>query len=384
MDKYIKEAKTIVKKSIGSGNKTSPTLASLSSSSSSSSDEQVTATVVKEKKSIKKMIKDIKTTIDEDAKTNKSQRLNESVSRKKLKSVSKRKTPFKPGFYVKLAKGFYCFFKGTIITFKNDQVRKSFLSALKFLLFSILAAYLLVYFSTFPIKIILFVISKFGFDFPQINDILDPRELFKNIAMFVPLVLIGILRYIVPSFNEDMFFFVMIDENSKVGLFLKNSPILKTYPIIVVGKLVIAVAQFYYSYQPLGQGLAFLLSLLSIIPYTSHFSTDLLKWMMATQSLGKELMEVYYCRLPDVKQEIYVHRRFFGWIFGFSAIWMLVLKYIPYVGGVLWPIACGSSGYLLLKILERNQFKYERGETDVILFGQNMLDSNIVELKKQN
>ncbi|EGC39975.1 hypothetical protein DICPUDRAFT_25984 [Dictyostelium purpureum] len=366
----------------------------------------------KSPKSLKSMVHGVKETIKNDAIKNKSQRENENVSRKKMKSVSGRKTPFSGGFWVKLLKGVFCFIQGTLVTFKQEKVRKAFLSTLKIILFSVLASYLLVFFLTFPIRLFLIILSYFGLDLESIelDNMLETRHLIQGIAYFIPIGVIGILRYVLPSFNEDMFNYALESQDAKLSNFLKNSKVLKTYPLIgylkrfsklavmgilvfvfsfipYIGDFVLAVAQFYYSYQPLGQGSAFILSLLSLIPSTKSIAADILKTSMAANSLGKELLEVYFVKLPDVKQELYIYRRYYGWIFGFSFCWMFALR-TPYIGSVFWGVAQASTSYLILKILQRNKLKVENQESDMVLLGQDELStfetSPILTAKKLN
>ncbi|KAF2068288.1 hypothetical protein CYY_010385 [Polysphondylium violaceum] len=368
MDKYINEAKGLIK------------------SNKSEQEKQDDARVVKvetgqEKTSIKGIIRYIFEYFDSDKKKNASKRLNEKEPRKKLKYVSDRKTPFEPGFYVKLAKGIGCFFSGTYYTFSEPTVRNTYFSAMQYILLGILGTYITFFLLTFPIKVVLYLLSFIHIQHDGIDKMLEPAYLFNYIVYFIPLVLVGILRYVIPSFNEDMFFYVLKSQDKKLGDFLQGSKILKGYPmwgyvkrnlmfigfgiviyilslIPYIGVLVLAVSQFMYSYRPLGQGTALILSCLSLIPQTKDYAAIVLKLSMSANSLGKELMEVYFARLPDVKQESYVYRRFYGWLFGFSFCWMLVITKIPYVGSSLWPVAQGSTAILLYRILQRNQYKF--------------------------
>jgi len=367
MDKYINEAKGLVK-----------------STKKVEKEEEVVETD-KKKTSIKGIVKSVKTTIDNDKKNNVSKRGNEKTSRDKLKFVSDRKTPFEPGFYVKLAKGIACFFQGAYLTFREPTVRNTYFSAMQYILLGILGTYIVFFLLTFPIKFVLFLFSYIGIQHDGVDKMLEPSYLFSYIVYFIPLALVGILRYVIPSFNEDMFFYVLKSQDKKLGDFLQGSKILKAYPmwgyikrnlmfvgfgiliyifslIPYIGVLVLAVSQFMYSYKPLGQGSAFLLSMLSLIPQTKDYAAIVLKLSMAANSLGRELMEVYFARLPDVTQEFYVYRRFYGYLFGFSFCWMLVITKIPYIGSSLWPVAQGSTAILLLKILQRNQYKLELEE----------------------
>ncbi|KAN0055831.1 hypothetical protein ACTA71_011718 [Dictyostelium dimigraforme] len=365
-------------------------------------EEQVTTTTTtatttaKSPKTLKSMIGSVKETIENDAEKNKSQRLNEGGSVKKLKKVSDRKTPFSGGFYVKLVKGGYCFFKGAYVTFKEEKVIKAFLSTLKIILFGVLASYLIIFFMSFPIRLFVSFLTWIGIShLESIDQMLDTKQVIDDIAYFIPLVVVGTLRYVVPSFNEDMFLFVLESQDKKLYSYLKECKILKTYPMIgylkrflklavmgtivmifgyipYIGDFVLAVAQFYYSYRPLGQGTAFILSLFSLYGPTKGIAANVLKTSMAANSLGKELLEVYFMKLPDYKQELYIYRRFYGWIFGFSMLWTTVLRF-PFVGAIFWGIAQGSTGFLILKLLQRNKLKYDNNETQVILLGQDQL-----------
>ncbi|KAM9968550.1 hypothetical protein ACTFIW_007700 [Dictyostelium discoideum] len=384
---YYSQAIDLVKTTFGSGGAKVEEEEVLTTTTTST-------TTIKSPKTLKSMIGSVKETIENDAEKNKSQRLNEG--QRSAKKVSYRKTPFSFGFYVKLIKGAYCFAKGAYVTFKEEKVIKAFLSTLKIILFGVLASYLVIFFMTFPIRLIISFLTWIGVShLESIDQMLDTKQVVDDIAYFIPLVVVGTLRYVVPTFNEDMFFFVLESQDKKLSSYLKECKILKTYPMIgylkrfsklavmgivvmifgyipYIGDFVLAVAQFYYSYKPLGQGTAFFLSLFSLYGPTKGMAANVLKTSMAANSLGKELLEVYFMRLPDYKQEVYIYRRFYGWIFGFSMLWTTVLRF-PFVGAIFWGIAQGSTAFLILKLLQRNQLKFDNQETQVILLGQDQL-----------
>ncbi|KYQ92089.1 hypothetical protein DLAC_06926 [Tieghemostelium lacteum] len=331
----------------------------------------------------------------------------ENASRKEKKKVTKRKTFVKPAFYVKLIKGFIYFIQGAIVTIKTKEIQEAYASMIKVILLSILATYAITYCITYPLKFILHMLSYIGLNFPSVMEMLEPYNLLWQVAMFLPLALIGILRYVLPTFNDDMFFYVLNGQDSELCNFLKKSKVLKVYPmwnyvsrglrlvgmglfiyftsfIPYVSNLVFAAAQFYYAREPLGMGISFILSFVSLLDRYRDTSTYILKLCMASHSLGKELLETYFARVPSVDNEYYLYRRFFGTIFGFSICWLVLLNKIPVVGVSLWPIAQGSGSYLLLRLLERNQWKSENGDSNFVLFGQHSTNSYCKKYNKYN
>eukprot|EP01133_Synstelium_polycarpum_P020518 gene20518-24629_t len=359
MKKYMREAKEVVKSTIGKGNKTEGSTSPPPPS-----------------------------------------RMNGDLSRKELKKVTKRKTLAHPVFYIKFAKGFLTFFKGALTSIRNRQIMSTYYETLQLLMVGIAGTYFALIMSTLPIRIGLFVLAKFGLHLESLGTMLSPFVLFDKIALFVPMIFVGFLRYMLPSYNEDMFFSVMAVQNPVLAEHLRNSPIVKQYPfsdylkrlgkmaffgvsvylmslLPYVGTVIIPISQFIYSREPLGNGMAFVLSVTSLHPSFKSFASHSLKALMASYSLAKELLEVYYCRVPDAKQEVYINRRYFGWLFGFSIACMYCLS-IPYIGVSLWGIAQGSAAVFVLQILERNAQKQMLEHDGVIhLYGEEHVDAKI-------
>ncbi|EGG23762.1 hypothetical protein DFA_05897 [Cavenderia fasciculata] len=323
------------------------------------------------------------------------ERINGNLSRKDAKKVTKRRTLVHPVFYIKFFKGFITFFKGFYLSINTKEIRKTYFETLKIMLIMMASVYLALTLLSFPVMALMGLFTKLGLGhFETIQIHFTPLNLLSKIAFFIPMVFIGVLRYVLPSYNEDMFFNVMASQNKQLAEFLKESPVVKQYPfsgymirfgkmalfggvvylfsmVPYIGTFVLAASNFYYAYQPLGMGMSFILSVISLHPSLKSHSAYMLKALMASYSLGKELLEVYYCRVPDAKQEIYINRRFFGWLFGFSIISMYVLS-IPYVGISLWGVIQGSASFLVIRILERNKFKEDvQHDTSIIhLFGE--------------
>ncbi|GAM26418.1 hypothetical protein SAMD00019534_095930 [Acytostelium subglobosum LB1] len=383
MDKYVKEAATKVKDT-----------------------KDLVKDAIKSKKGGEHSGSDNKT---EGERSPPPQRLNSDLSKKQLKKVSKRSTFRHPGFYVKFAKGFATYLEGCLCAFRNRKMVTLYVQTIQMALIGIAATYLILMIATLPARIILHIIStlfvKTAPYLTIVQEVLSPLNLFGKIAMFVPMVFIGFLRYMLPSYNEDVFFTVMEGKNSELADFLRKAPIVKQYPFMAylkrtatllllgivvyllsllphVGIVVIAVSQYMYSHEPLGNGMAFVLAMLSLHPALEIPAKHFLKALMASYSLGKEMLEVYYCRVPDAKQEVYMNRRYFGWIFGFSVMAMYSLSF-PYIGVLLWGVAQGSTAILVLNILKRNTLKEQTLSEGVThLFGQDLCGAN--ELKKQN
>lgn len=283
--------------------------------------------------------------------------------------------------YTLVLEGLTLSFKGLLHSIQCPDVIKTYQSSLTILLSIIFWIYilsLLVYWPlSFFFNILVYILQHLPF-FSQSS--LQSVELgfssisfrlFWKISFLVPLATVIVTQYIIPSFEQTMFFGALhtldpelcnklkqennpnfwawlwkrVKRNTKLGMISLIAYLLSLIP--VVGVLVLPINSFFLTRRALGKELAVILSLalLTVLkPYTILF----LKLWFSCRSLSFELLDIYFqCESVSAKKSEADNRPL---LMGFSFPWMFVLS-IPIVGPLFFGLAQASTAMLVINMI---------------------------------
>jgi len=252
--------------------------------------------------------------------------------------------------------------------------------------------YLVVSLMFLPIRFALYAASQsFHFDTSRWQAGIQPFNVLKHCAFFIPLLWIGFLRFLSPNYATKIFLKGIEISEPKLANEIRSYPIQPFVDYIYgfakrmlwislmgllifvwsklpfIGWLAIPVAQFFLTKKAFGTPAAAILAMIGLIPQAKPYATYFVEIWMASVALGRELLDPYMCRVKR-EDQIYMINRYMGWFIGFSLPFAILLS-IPFLSLFGWAIAQSSAAFLLIGILQTNAMKRDAR----LLPGQNFV-----------
>lgn len=196
------------------------------------------------------------------------------------------------------------------------------------------------------------------------------EQIFANVSFYIPLVIVFVTQYLLPSFSEDVFFAtfsILHPEKSetyqsrdgigfwnllwrRVKRFLRLSLwSIATYCLSLipfVGWMVFPVAQFYMISKIFGLKTGAVFSMFLLFPPLQQYSWSLLKLLFGARALALETLDPYFSRFGYDKIKL-VERRHQPLLLGFATP-LLFLMAVPILGPLFWGMVQASAAVLLL------------------------------------
>lgn len=254
----------------------------------------------------------------------------------------------------------------------TPQVWKKHKECYLILLSVILCLYLVCFILYIPVYISIFLVSYFinveqwiGDTSPQYQAV----QLFTGISLYIPLIIVFVTQYLIPSFSDDVFFATLNTLSPVKSEIYQATPapgfwatwfrrirrflrllalsgaayLLSLVPY--VGWIILPLTQFYlvskiFDYK----SAAIYTIILHLFPTLRIYSWPLAKLLIGARALSIETLDPYLSRFGYAKLRTGVE-----WpvLIGFS-VPFVVLMSVPVVGPLCWGLVQASSAVLLL------------------------------------
>jgi len=194
--------------------------------------------------------------------------------------------------------------------------------------------------------------------------------IFASVSFYIPLVIVFVTQYLLPSFSEDVFFATFSTLHPakselyqsreavrfwallwrRVRRFLRLSLLsIATYCLSYVpfvGWMVFPIAQFYMISKIFGLKTGALFAVFLLFPPLQTYSWTLLKVLFGARALALETLDPYFSRFGYDKIKV-VERRHQPILLGFATP-LLFLMSVPFLGPLFWGLVQASAAVLLL------------------------------------
>eukprot|EP01116_Phalansterium_solitarium_P014122 TRINITY_DN31654_c0_g1_i1.p1 TRINITY_DN31654_c0_g1~~TRINITY_DN31654_c0_g1_i1.p1 ORF type:complete len:296 (-),score=28.54 TRINITY_DN31654_c0_g1_i1:162-1049(-) len=255
---------------------------------------------------------------------------------------------------------------------RNPHVRRTFRRCLTTLIPLVAAMYLSGLLLLLPVRILAFAAS---YVFPSVYDLLPgPVALLQHVCCFIPSIALLFFRQLGRrDWTEGVFFALLTDRDAKLSAFLqaqqplpfgyrkfllrfiKNVSIASAVYVLslvpYIGDLVVIAAQFFLTSRIMGSRRALVFALFcGLAPPVKPYATLLLSVWISAFSLGREILDPYFCRQVDqgVIKKILKHNEVL--VMSFCLPFSLALT-VPFVGPLLWVFTQASAAVLLTALV---------------------------------
>lgn len=264
--------------------------------------------------------------------------------------------------------------KGCICALGATQVWVKHKQCYTVLLSIILCLYLVCFLLYIPFFIMVYIAS-FLIDVNQyLGDTTFQNQswlLFSSVSFYIPLVIVFVTQYLLPSFSDDVFFAALntlepqksqnYQLTTSIGFWsiwwlrIRRFLRLSTWSFVAyllslipyVGWMVFPVAQFYLISKIFGKRSAGVISIvLLIVPSLHPLSWPLLRILLGARALAIEVLEPYFSRFGYEKIKL-VEKHHQPILLGF-AVPFLVLMSVPILGPLFYGLVQASAAVLLV------------------------------------
>jgi len=263
--------------------------------------------------------------------------------------------------------------QGCLYALANKRVWAEHRRCFKILLAIILCIYFICFLVYIPIYISLYFVS-FLVDVEKWvgNSTLSQQAwlIFASISFYIPLVIVFVTQYLLPSFSEDVFFatFSLLDP-SRSEVYHATKPVgfwallwrrvkrflrLSLWSIAAyclsflpgVGWMVFPAAQFYMISKIFGLKTGIAFSFLILFPPLHVHSWSVVKVLFGARALAIETLDPYFSRFGYDKIKM-VERQYQPVLLGFATPFLFLMA-VPILGPLFWGMVQASASVLLL------------------------------------